>query len=155
MVIQRLIRGTTDRPQEIYFAHGTSLYVKRDLVQNLLHRKRKRDLRHRFQFGWMGTPELANSIAMSELTVPNLLVLNSTTSHHHMPEDDPVLMTPEAVSNFLDLIHSQQAPVGLGLKLLDAQITLTQPNYLICCRLFLIDCLMHCPKNINHVVPKF
>lgn len=61
----------------------------------------------------MGNPELANSIAMSELTVPHLIVLNSTTSHHHIPDDDPVLMTPEAVSMFLDSIHNQMAPVSL------------------------------------------
>lgn len=61
----------------------------------------------------MGTPEIANSIAMSELTVPNLLVINSTTSHHHIPDDDPVLMTPEAVSLFLDQIHLQLAPVSV------------------------------------------
>lgn len=61
----------------------------------------------------MGSPELANSIAMSELTVPNLLVLNSTTGHHHIPNDDPVLMTPEAVTIFLDQIHNQIAPVRI------------------------------------------
>lgn len=61
----------------------------------------------------MGSPELANSIAMSELTVPHLLVLNSTTSHHHIPDDDPVLMTPEAISLFLDQIHNQQATVSI------------------------------------------
>lgn len=60
----------------------------------------------------MGNPELANSIAMTELTVPHLLVLNSTTSHHHMPDDDPVLMTPEAVIMFLEQIHNQVAPVS-------------------------------------------
>lgn len=60
----------------------------------------------------MGTPELANSIAMSELTVPHLLVLNSTTSHHHIPDDDPILMTPEAVLLFLEQIHTQQVPVS-------------------------------------------
>ncbi|RVE48619.1 hypothetical protein evm_006690 [Chilo suppressalis] len=77
-------------------------------------RKKKRDLHHRFQFGWMGTPDVANSIVMTELTVPNLLVLNSTTNHHHLPDDDPVLMTPEAVLIFLDQIHTQTAPVYGG-----------------------------------------
>lgn len=61
----------------------------------------------------MGSPDLANSIAMYELTVPHLLVLNSTTSHHHIPDDDPVLMTPEAVALFLDQIHNQIAPVSI------------------------------------------
>ena len=65
----------------------------------------------------MGSPDLANSIAMYELTTPHLLVLNSTTGHHHMPDDDPVLMTPEAVSIFLDQIHNQVAPVIITLLL--------------------------------------
>ncbi|XP_028172533.1 protein disulfide-isomerase TMX3-like [Ostrinia nubilalis] len=85
----------------------------KDMIEGII-KSRKRDLHHRFQFGWMGTPELANSIAMTELTVPHLLVLNSTTSHHHMPDDDPVLMTPEAVVMFLDQIHNQVAPVYGG-----------------------------------------
>ncbi|KAF9418983.1 hypothetical protein HW555_004310 [Spodoptera exigua] len=85
----------------------------KDMVESII-KKRKRDLHHRFQFGWMGNPELANSIAMSELTIPHLIVLNSTTGHHHIPEDDPVLMTPEAVSMFLDQIHNQVAPTYGG-----------------------------------------
>ncbi|CAB3251724.1 unnamed protein product [Arctia plantaginis] len=85
----------------------------KDMIENII-KKRKRHLHERFQFGWMGSPELANSIAMSELTVPNLLVLNSTTGHHHIPDDDPVLMTPEAVTIFLDQIHNQIAPTYGG-----------------------------------------
>ncbi|XP_013190883.1 protein disulfide-isomerase TMX3 [Amyelois transitella] len=85
----------------------------KDMIEGIV-KKRKRDLHRRFQFGWLGNPELANSIAMSELTVPHLLVLNSTTSHHHIPDDDPVLMTPEAVSIFLDHIHEQVAPAYGG-----------------------------------------
>lgn len=85
----------------------------KDMIESII-KKKKRHLHDRFQFGWMGTPELANSIAMSELTVPNLLVLNSTTGHHHIPDDDPVLMTPEAVSIFLDQIHNQAAPTYGG-----------------------------------------
>lgn len=75
----------------------------------------------------MGTPELANSIAMSELTMPNLLVLNSTTSHHHIPDDDPVLMTPEAVSLFLDQIHLQIAPVSIMMTQKDHNYILLAP----------------------------
>ncbi|KAG6444841.1 protein disulfide-isomerase TMX3 [Manduca sexta] len=85
----------------------------RDMVEGII-RKRKHELHSSFQFGWMGSPDLANSIAMSELTVPHLIVLNSTTSHHHLPDDDPVLMTPEAVSLFLDQIYKQQAPAYGG-----------------------------------------
>ncbi|GBP19903.1 Protein disulfide-isomerase TMX3 [Eumeta japonica] len=85
----------------------------KDMVEGII-RSRKQELHQRFQFGWIGSPELANSIAMTELSVPHLLVLNSTTSHHHIPEDDPVLMTPEAVSVFLDQIHNQMAPTYGG-----------------------------------------
>ncbi|XP_053606677.1 protein disulfide-isomerase TMX3 [Plodia interpunctella] len=85
----------------------------KDMIEGIVKR-RKRDLHRKFQFGWLGNPDLANSIAMSELTVPHLIVLNSTTSHHHIPDDDPVLMTPEAVSIFLDQIHDQVAPAYGG-----------------------------------------
>ncbi|CAH0729822.1 unnamed protein product, partial [Brenthis ino] len=85
----------------------------KDMVEGII-RSRKHELHHRFQFGWIGNPELANTIAMSELTVPHLIVLNSTTSHHHIPDDDPVLMTPEAVAMFLEQIHNQMAPTYGG-----------------------------------------
>ncbi|XP_014368865.2 protein disulfide-isomerase TMX3 [Papilio machaon] len=85
----------------------------KDMIESII-RKKKSELHENFQFGWMGTPELANSIAMSDLTVPHLLVLNSTTSHHHIPDDDPVLMTPEAVVWFLEQIYNQQAPTYGG-----------------------------------------
>ena len=65
-----------------------------------------------FQFGWVGSPELANSIAMSVVPLPYLLVVNSTTRHHHIPEDDPSQLTPEAVTIFLEQIHNQSAPVS-------------------------------------------
>ncbi|CAG4947443.1 unnamed protein product [Parnassius apollo] len=85
----------------------------KEMVESII-RKKKSELHDHFQFGWMGTTELANSIAMSELTVPHLLVLNSTTRHHHIPDDDPVLMTAEAVALFLDQILKQQAPAYGG-----------------------------------------
>lgn len=85
----------------------------KEMVEGIV-KKKKRDMHHRFQFGWMGNTDVANSIVMTELTVPNLLVINSTTSHHHLPDDDPVLMTPEAVLIFLEQIHAQAAPVYGG-----------------------------------------
>ncbi|XP_050675215.1 protein disulfide-isomerase TMX3-like isoform X2 [Leptidea sinapis] len=85
----------------------------KDMVEEII-RKRKHELHPKFQFGWMGSPELANSIAMYELTVPHLLVINSTTHHHHIPDDDPILMTPEAISMFLDDVYNQVAPTYGG-----------------------------------------
>ena len=34
--------------------------------------------RTHFQFGWTGSPELANSVAMETLSLPHLLVVNTT-----------------------------------------------------------------------------
>lgn len=66
-----------------------------------------------FQFGWTGTPELANSIAMERLPLPSLLVVNASTLHHHMPEDPAKHLTPEAIHLFLDAVLAQNAPVSL------------------------------------------
>lgn len=48
---------------------------------------------------------------MDNLPTPHLLVLNATTSEHHIPEDDPMQLTPEAIHMFLESIHEQKAPV--------------------------------------------
>nr|CAD7260738.1 unnamed protein product [Timema shepardi] len=65
-------------------------------------------------FGWVGSPDLANSIAMTVLPLPHLLVVNSTTNHHHIPEDDPSQLTPEAITIFLEQIHNQSVPAYGG-----------------------------------------
>ncbi|XP_075225053.1 thioredoxin-related transmembrane protein 3 [Lycorma delicatula] len=81
----------------------------RDMIKSVI--MRNRDKFHRwFQFGWVGSPELANSIAMTELPLPYLLVLNSTTNHHHLPDDEPHRLTPDAVQLFLESILNQSAP---------------------------------------------
>lgn len=81
----------------------------RDMIQSVI--TRNRDKFHRwFQFGWIGSPELANSIAMTELPLPYLLVLNSTTNHHHLPDDEPHRLTPGAVQLFLESVRNQSAP---------------------------------------------
>ncbi|KAI4470271.1 protein disulfide-isomerase tmx3 [Holotrichia oblita] len=85
----------------------------RDMVESVI--RKKRDKYHKnFQFGWTGSPELANSIAMSVLPLPYLLVLNSTTHHHHIPEDDPTHLTPEALDIFLEKILNQTAVIYGG-----------------------------------------
>ncbi|XP_066992265.1 protein disulfide-isomerase TMX3 isoform X2 [Anabrus simplex] len=85
----------------------------RDMIEMVIRRNREKFHRH-FQFGWIGSPELANSIAMSVLPLPHLIVLNTTTNHHHIPEDDPSQLTPEAVMVFLDRIRNQSAPMYGG-----------------------------------------
>ncbi|RZF39530.1 hypothetical protein LSTR_LSTR001051 [Laodelphax striatellus] len=87
----------------------------RDMIQSVI--TRNRDKFHRwFQFGWIGSPELANSIAMTELPLPYLLVLNSTTNHHHLPDDEPHRLTPGAVQLFLESVRNQSAPVSLQIS---------------------------------------
>ncbi|XKL63256.1 hypothetical protein PGB90_005620 [Kerria lacca] len=66
-----------------------------------------------FQFGWIGNPDLANSIAIMKVPLPYLLVLNSTTNHHHIPDDEPHQLTPEAVTLFLESIINQTAKVQI------------------------------------------
>lgn len=83
----------------------------RDMVESVI--RSKRDKYHKsFQFGWIGNPELANSIAMSVMPLPHLLVLNSTTNHHHIPEDEPGQLTPEVLDMFLEQIYNQSVPVS-------------------------------------------
>lgn len=64
-----------------------------------------------FQFGWIANLELVNSIAMMVVPLPNLLVINTTTNHHHFPEDEAGKLTPHAIEIFLEQIHSENVPV--------------------------------------------
>lgn len=88
----------------------------RDLIESVVRADTQRQprFRHKFQFGWIGSPELAHSIAMDSLPTPHLIVLNSTTNEHHIPDDDPLQLTVEAVRVFLDHVHNQSAPARGG-----------------------------------------
>lgn len=88
---------------------STEMLVFRDMIESVIMKNRDKFHKH-FQFGWVGSPELANSIAMTVVPLPYLLVVNSSTNHHHIPEDDPSQLTPEAVTMFLEQIHNQSAP---------------------------------------------
>uniref|UniRef100_T1GC08 Thioredoxin domain-containing protein n=1 Tax=Megaselia scalaris TaxID=36166 RepID=T1GC08_MEGSC len=46
---------------------------------------------------------------MDTLPTPHLIVINSTTQHHHIPEDDPMQMTINSIHVFLESIHNQSA----------------------------------------------
>jgi thioredoxin domain-containing protein 10 len=74
----------------------------RDMVEQIIRTKRGK-YHEKFQFAWTGTPDLAHTILMDHVPTPHLLVLNSTTNHHHIPDDDPLAMTPE-VRFFLNFI---------------------------------------------------
>lgn len=64
-----------------------------------------------FQFGWISSPNLVNSIAMMTLPIPSLLVINTTTNHHHIPEDETEKLTPYVIELFLEQIRNESARV--------------------------------------------
>lgn len=64
-----------------------------------------------FQFGWIASPDLVNSIAMMVLPLPSLIVINTTTNHHHIPEDETEKLTPHVIELFLEQIRNESAPV--------------------------------------------
>ena len=66
-----------------------------------------------FQFGWTGFPDIANSIAMERLSLPNILVLNTSSLEHYLPETDPLDMDEAAVKVFLGTIRDQAAMVSI------------------------------------------
>lgn len=84
----------------------------KDMVEQIIRTKRSK-FHKRFQFGWIGNPDIAHSIAMDHLSTPHLLVLNSTTNEHHLPDDDPLQLTPDAIEMFLESVHNQTAPVSI------------------------------------------
>lgn len=86
----------------------------RDMVELMARSNREWRYRDMFQFGWVGNPELAHSIAMDTLPTPHLIVLNSTTNEHHIPDDDPIQMTVEAVQIFLEHVQNQTFPARGG-----------------------------------------
>jgi len=48
---------------------------------------------------------------MSTLPLPSLLVINSTSFQHHIPDDETSELTPEAVVIFLEQVLNQTATV--------------------------------------------
>nr|XP_045605922.1 protein disulfide-isomerase TMX3-like isoform X1 [Procambarus clarkii] len=102
-------RITTDEDAEDY----VDGYKFKDMVESVIRNNREKYHKY-FQFGWTGTPDLANSIAMERLPLPSLLVVNATTMHHHLPEDPPQHLTPAAIEMFLDSIIAETAPTYGG-----------------------------------------
>jgi thioredoxin domain-containing protein 10 len=83
----------------------------RDMLEEFSHRN-KFKFHSRFQFGWVGTPDLAHSIAMENLPTPYVIVVNTTTNEHHIPDDEPLQLTPEAMDLFLESVYNQSAVVS-------------------------------------------
>lgn len=71
--------------------------------------------RRHLQFGWTGTPHLANNLAITRLPLPSLLVVNTTTHHYHLPHQEAHLLDHEAVVEFLNSILSNEAEVSVSI----------------------------------------
>lgn len=65
----------------------------------------------KFLFGWTGSPDLVNSVAMTALPVPSMIVINATSFHHHFPEEHFEVLTHEALADFLDRIVKDEIQV--------------------------------------------
>lgn len=48
---------------------------------------------------------------MMVVPLPSLIVINSTTNHHYLPEDEPEKLTSQAIELFLEQIRNENAPV--------------------------------------------
>lgn len=92
---------------------GPEMEAFRDMLKSVLESNLDR-FRPHFQFGWTGSPDLANSVAMQTLSLPNLLVVNASTYQHYLPDDDPSQLTGEAVTLFLDQVLEGTAKVYGG-----------------------------------------
>lgn len=85
----------------------------RNTVEGII--RQKYDKYHkRFQFGWIGTPDIAHSIVMDTLATPHLIVLNTSTYEHYIPDDEPRKLTAGAIELFLQNIHHEKVRVRLS-----------------------------------------
>lgn len=83
----------------------------RDMVESII-RQNYETFHPNFQFGWIGSPDIAHSIVMSHLVTPHLIVLNSTTYEHYIPDDEPEQLTADAIKLFLHNIRHEKVKVG-------------------------------------------
>ncbi|XP_008206898.1 protein disulfide-isomerase TMX3 [Nasonia vitripennis] len=81
----------------------------KEMVESVIKKKRQKYHDH-FQFGWITNHDLVNSIAMMVVPLPSLIVINSTTSHHYIPDDEPEKLTPHVIELFLENIQNESAP---------------------------------------------
>lgn len=85
----------------------------RDMIESII--RQKYDKYHqKFQFGWIGTPDIAHSIVMDQLPTPHLIVLNTTTYEHYIPDDEPERLTADAIELFLHNIHHDKVKVRIS-----------------------------------------
>lgn len=82
----------------------------RDMIETVARQNYDR-YHPRFQFGWLGQPDIAHSIVMDTLPTPHLVVLNTSSYEHYIPLDEPCRLTSDAVELFLNDIYNGKVKV--------------------------------------------
>ena len=77
-------------------------------------RKNREVFNNRVQFGWISSPEIANSIAIQALEIPSLLIVNASTYEHFVPDhESPALMSQaEMIEFILHVLNENVQPLG-------------------------------------------
>ncbi|XP_055941209.1 protein disulfide-isomerase TMX3-like isoform X2 [Argiope bruennichi] len=86
------------------------MFEFRDVVEAIA--VNNKDLYHDdFLFGWLGHPEIANSIAMETLPIPSLIVLNTSSYQFYLPklEEGEKVPSPQSILELLDQVKNHTA----------------------------------------------
>lgn len=79
--------------------------------ENLV-RKKKDKYSSDFHFGWTGNPNIANSIAMKYLTLPNLLIIEKKSMKYYEPDVEISKLSDKTFEYFLDAVLDKTAKVS-------------------------------------------
>ncbi|KAF2348309.1 Thioredoxin domain, partial [Trinorchestia longiramus] len=90
---------TTDETAE----HYVDGYKFRDMLQTVAREDRAKYHAH-FQFGWAGSPHLANSLAMMRLPLPSLVVINTSSLVCYLTPQPSHHLTHQLMRHFLDSV---------------------------------------------------
>nr|AVA09659.1 putative effector protein [Heterodera avenae] len=66
------------------------------------------EIERHFQFGWLDGAQIANSVVMDTLPMPNLVVLNYSSYEYYLCEDQPMQMTVDSLLLFLHNVRQGQ-----------------------------------------------
>ncbi|KAL7644407.1 UNVERIFIED_CONTAM: hypothetical protein RMT77_005238 [Armadillidium vulgare] len=88
-------------------------YEFKNKLERLIKSKKNKYNSH-FQFGWTGQPDLANSIAMERLPLPSLIVVDTDSMNHYLPNVPSCELDEHKMEHFFDSIINQSATVFGG-----------------------------------------
>lgn len=89
------------------------VYKFKNMVENVIKTKRTKYNSH-IQFGWTGTPDLANSIAMERLPLPSVIIVDAVSMNHFLPQVPSHQLNEHSLEEFLDSVLNQSASVSIN-----------------------------------------